>query len=102
MFASQNHLKHYLKAVSGIAFFATPHITKRNDETAQQLAGILRCHNTSPGFVVKEDLTELVWSTLQFAGLRLHCFILSCYEQKSIEIKDGIPGQRPLRALVRC
>ncbi len=100
-FESQNNLKRYLKAISGIAFVATPHITECEDKTGQQLAGILRYQSasSSKGLFMKDDLTSLAWSALKFAELKLHCPILSCYEQTSIKVGRGIPG-RPRRALV--
>lgn len=100
MFESQNDLKLYLKAISGIAFFATPHITKCNETTAEQLAGILRDQSASSFFVMKDDLKSLALSALQFAGLKLHCPIMSCYEQKSIKIEYGF-ARWSSRALVR-
>ena len=49
---------------------------------------------------MKDDLTSLAWSALKFTELKLHCPILSCYEQTPIKVGGGIPG-RPRRALVR-
>ena len=49
---------------------------------------------------MKDDLTSLAWSALKFAELRLHCPILSYYEQNMIEVGDGISGQS-LRVLLR-
>ncbi|KAK0508081.1 hypothetical protein JMJ35_009165 [Cladonia borealis] len=99
-FELQDNLKNYLKAISGIAFFATPHITTCRDDTSQQLASILRYQSASlsEGLFIENDLTSLAWSSLKFAELKLHCPILSCYEQTPIKIGHDILG-RPWSAL---
>ena len=100
MMESQTDLKCYRNAISGIAFFATPHITECNQKTAKQLAGILRDQSASSSFVMKDDLISLASGAWGFAGLKPHCRIMSCYEQKSITIEFDVTGWFPT-ALVR-
>ena len=99
-FELQENLSNYLRAFSGIAFFATPHITSCEDETSQQLASLLRYQSASryEGLFIENDFTSLAWSSLKFAELKIHCPILSCYEQTSIKIGHDILG-RPWSAL---
>ena len=99
-FELQDNPNNYLRAVSGIVFFATPHITTCADETSQELASLLRYQHASlyEGLFIENDLTSLAWSSLKFAELKLHCPILSCYEHTSIKLGHDILG-RPWSAL---
>ena len=94
---SQNNFKRYLKAISGIVFLATPHLTSLDDKVSQTLAGILRFQTRSWAKTLfpKDDLENLAWNALKFTELRLQCPVLSCYETKTIKVSRSLP--RPAR-----